>query len=124
MTQALETAASASGSPLLENIVKQAISQIQEGSNVSEPLEASGFFPPTMIQMIRVGEETGALPELLSRVSVFYEEEAALLSKNLTSMLEPLLIIFVGILIAVMLIGLYLPIFTVISQTGMGSLAC
>lgn len=120
ITQALETAASASGSPLLENIVKQAISQIQEGSNVSEPLEASGFFPPTMIQMIRVGEETGALPELLSRVSVFYEEEAALLSKNLTSMLEPLLIIFVGILIAVMLIGLYLPIFTVISQTGMG----
>lgn len=118
--QALETAASASGSPLIENIVEQAILQIQEGSSISDPLETSGFFPPTMIQMLRVGEETGALPELLDRISAFYEEEAALISKNLISMLEPLLIIFVGVLIAVMLIALYLPIFTIITQTGMG----
>ena len=115
IVEALQSAASASGSRLLENIVEQAISQVQEGSSISEPLEKSGFFSSAVIQMIRVGEETGSLTELLNKISEFYEDEVVLLSKNLTSILEPVLLIFVGFIVGGMLISLYLPIFTVVA---------
>jgi len=118
--QALEAAGLASGSSLIEELVKKAILQIQEGNNITDPLEESGFFPPMMIQMFRIGEETGALPDLLNQIAGFYEDEVATLAKGLTSLIEPLLLIIVGILVGGILIALYLPIFTAITHTGIG----
>ncbi|MDW7651435.1 MAG: type II secretion system F family protein [Bacillota bacterium] len=114
--QALETAGPAAGSSLVEEAVANAGEKIQEGESISEPLKESGLFPPMVTLMISVGEETGDLPSLLNRVAEFYEAEVATMAKGLTSLIEPLMIIFVGGIVAVMVIALYLPIFSVITQ--------
>lgn len=114
--QALETAGPASGSSLVADAVDQAGLRIQEGQGISEPLKASNLFPPMVTLMVAVGEETGDLPSMLNRVAEFYEQEVATITKGLTSLIEPLMLIFVGIVVAGMVIALYLPIFTVITQ--------
>jgi len=114
--QALESAGRASGNTMVEDAVDVASEQIQEGKSIAEPLEESGVFPPMMTHMIAVGEETGALPDLLNRIAEFFEEEVAVMTKGLTSMIEPILLIVVGVVVGIMLISLYLPIFTVITQ--------
>lgn len=114
--QALETAGPASGSSLVADAVELAGRRIQEGKNIAEPLKESGLFPPMVTLMVSVGEETGDLPALLNRISEFYETEVATLTKGLTSLIEPVMIIIVGGIVAVMVISLYLPIFTVITQ--------
>ena len=101
---------------MVEDAVNVASEQIQEGKSIAEPLEESGVFPPMMTHMIAVGEETGALPDLLNRIAEFFEEEVAVMTKGLTSMIEPILLIVVGVVVGIMLISLYLPIFTVITQ--------
>jgi len=114
--QALETAGPATGSTLVAEAVKRAGEKIQEGKSIAEPLKESKLFPPTVILMIAVGEETGDLPSLLTGIAEFYEQEVATMSKGLTSLIEPLMIIFVGGIVGVMVLALYLPIFTVITQ--------
>ena len=116
--QALESAGPAAGSSLIEEAVRVAGERIQEGQSIAAPLKESGLFPPMVTLMISVGEETGDLPGLLVRVSDFYEAEVAALSKGLTSMIEPLVIIGVGGLIGFMVVALYLPMFSVITQVG------
>jgi type IV pilus assembly protein PilC len=116
--QALETAGPAAGSSLVADAVRKAGQRIQEGQSISEPLKESGLFPPMVTLMISVGEETGDMPSLLTRISEFYEAEVATMTKGLTSLIEPLMIIFVGAIVAVMVISLYLPIFGVITQIG------
>jgi type IV pilus assembly protein PilC len=95
---------------------KLAGEKIHEGSNVSQPLANSGIFPPMVTHMISVGEETGNIPDMMDKVAEFYEEEVATMTKGLTSLIEPLMLIVVGVLVGGMLIALYLPIFTVITQ--------
>ena len=68
--------------------------------------------------MISVGEETGSLPELLDKIAEFYEDEVSTMSKTLTSMIEPILLIFVGLVVGGMLVALYIPIFTAITQSA------
>jgi len=114
--QALETAGPATGSTLVAEAVKRAGEKIQEGQSIAEPLKESKIFPPTVTLMIAVGEETGDLPSLLTGIAEFYEQEVATMSKGLTSLIEPLMIIFVGGIVGVMVLALYLPIFTVITQ--------
>jgi len=116
VVQALETAGPTSGSYLMEQAVSRANVRIQEGRSLVEPLRESGIFPPMVTHMIGVGEETGALPNLLTRIAEFYEDEVATMTKGLTSLIEPLMLIVVGILVGGMLIALYMPIFTVITQ--------
>ncbi|HZK24899.1 MAG TPA: type II secretion system F family protein [Oscillospiraceae bacterium] len=116
--QALDSAGPAAGSSLIEEAVRVAGERIQEGQSIAAPLKESGLFPPMVTLMISVGEETGDLPGLLVRVSDFYEAEVATMSKGLTSMIEPLMIIGVGGLIGFMVIALYLPMFSVITQIG------
>ena len=118
ITQALESAGPATGSMQVIEAAKKTVEGIQQGQSIALPLKMSGFFPPMVTNMVAVGEETGQLSILLERVATFYEEEVATITKGLTSLLEPLLIIFVGIIIAVIVISVYLPIFTVV--TGMG----
>lgn len=114
--QALETAGPATGSTLVAEAVKRAGEKIQEGQSIAEPLKESKLFPPTVTLMIAVGEETGDLPSLLTGIAEFYEQEVATMSKGLTSLIEPLMIIFVGGIVGVMVLALYLPIFSVITQ--------
>ncbi|RQD74729.1 MAG: type II secretion system F family protein [Candidatus Syntrophonatronum acetioxidans] len=116
VVQALETAGPTSGSYLMEQAVSRANTRIQEGRSLVEPLRESGIFPPMVTHMIGVGEETGALPNLLTRIAEFYEDEVATMTKGLTSLIEPLMLIVVGVLVGGMLVALYMPIFTVITQ--------
>lgn len=117
VVQAMLSAGPTSGSHLLANAVNEASKMIEEGKNISSPLEECGIFPPMVIQMIAVGEETGQLPELLDKIASFYEEEVSIMTKGLSSMIEPLMLILVGIIIGGMLISLYLPIFSSIAYS-------
>ncbi len=116
VVQALETAGPTSGSFLVDRAVQRANEGIQEGRSIADPLRESGIFPPMVTHMISVGEETGALPTLLTRIAEFFEEEVEIMTKGLTSIIEPLMLIVVGVLVAGMLIALYMPIFTVVTQ--------
>lgn len=116
MVQALETAGPTSGSFLVEQAVQRASERIQEGRSLVKPLEESGLFPPLVTHMVSIGEETGELPGLLTRIAEFYEDEVATMTKGLTALIEPLMLIIVGALVGGMLIALYLPIFTVITE--------
>ncbi len=114
--QAMETAGPASGSSQVAEAVRMAGLRIQEGQSIAVPLRQSRLFPAMVTLMIGVGEETGDLPDMLSRVSEFYEAEVATMTKGLTSIIEPLMMIVVGGMVGAMVISLYLPIFTVITQ--------
>lgn len=116
--QALETAGPASGSTLVSEAVAVTSEKIQEGKSIAGPLGESGIFAPMLVQMVSVGEESGNLPGMLGRISDFYEEEVATLAKGLTSVIEPLMVIVVGCVVAFMVISMYLPIFLVVTSTG------
>ncbi len=116
VVQALDSSGMATGNSLVIDATKLAGEKIQEGSNVSQPLVESGIFPPMVTHMISVGEETGNIPDMMDKVAEFYEEEVATMTKGLTALIEPLMLIVVGILVGGMLVALYLPIFTVITQ--------
>jgi type IV pilus assembly protein PilC len=115
--QALESAGPTSGSDLVAKAVTDAVKQIEEGNGVSQPLEKSGLFPPMVTNMIAVGEEAGTLPELLDKIAEFYEEDVASLTKSLGSMIEPIMLILIGIVVGGMLLSLYLPIFTAVTSS-------
>ncbi|MEW6276061.1 MAG: type II secretion system F family protein [Bacillota bacterium] len=116
--QALESAGPTAGNVLVAEAVSAAAEKIQEGKSIAAPLEESRIFPPMVTQMVAVGEESGTLPELLTRVAEFYEAEVAAMTKGLTAMIEPVLIIMVGCLVAFMVISMYLPIFLVVTSVG------
>ena len=116
VVQALDASGKASGHTLVIEASQQAGEKIQEGSSVSAPLEESGIFPPMVTHMIAVGEETGDIPQMMDKVASFFEEEVATMTKGLTSLIEPLMLVVIGVLVGGMLIALYLPIFTVITQ--------
>ena len=116
--QALESAGPTSGSTIIAGAVKEAARKIEEGKSIAAPLEECGVFPPMVIHMISVGEETGSLPSLLDKIADFYEEEVAIITKGLTSLIEPIMLIGVGLVIGGMLIALYLPIFTATTSVG------
>jgi type IV pilus assembly protein PilC len=116
VVQALEASGKATGHTLIIDATYVAGEKIQEGSSVSAPLEQSGVFPPMVTHMIAVGEETGDIPDMMDKVASFFEEEVATMTKGLTSLIEPLMLVVIGVLVGGMLIALYLPIFTVITQ--------
>ena len=116
--QALESAGPTSGSDLIKDAVVKAIGDIENGRSIHESLEESGLFPPMMISMISIGEEAGTLPTMLDKVAEFYEEDVASISKNLGTVLEPIMLIMLGTVVGTMLISLYLPIFQATTATG------
>jgi type IV pilus assembly protein PilC len=117
--QALDAAGEATGNILIVNAMKTAKDKVEEGRSLAQPLEESGLFPPMVIQMVAVGEESGSLVTLLQRIADFFEEEVNIMTKGLTAMLEPLLLVFVGLTVGGMVIALYLPVFTAVTQMGM-----
>jgi type IV pilus assembly protein PilC len=106
------------GNKTIETAILNARASIREGETIAEPLGRSNIFPPMVIQMIAVGESTGALDSMLGKIAEFYEEEVDVAVANLTSMLEPLLMIFLGIVIGGVVIAMYLPIFSMASAVG------
>ncbi len=107
-----------SGNRTVETAILNARASIREGETISEPLNRSGIFPPMVIQMISVGESTGALDAMLNKIADFYDEEVDVAVGNLTSLLEPLLMVFLGVVIGGVVIAMYLPIFNMASAVG------
>jgi type IV pilus assembly protein PilC len=103
------------GNKTIETAILNARSSIREGETIAEPLGRSNIFPPMVIQMISVGESTGALDSMLSKIAEFYEEEVDVAVANLTSLLEPFLMMFLGVVIGGVVIAMYLPIFNMAS---------
>lgn len=113
LVAALEVAREASGNRVIGNSIAATIIQVSEGKSLSDSLETSGHFPDLALEMIRVGEQTGSLPDMLNHVADFYDEDVGLRSTALLSWVEPIILIFVAVFVAIVLISLYLPIFSI-----------
>ncbi|OGP55940.1 MAG: pilus assembly protein PilC [Deltaproteobacteria bacterium RBG_13_52_11b] len=114
----LNIVAKTAGNKTIEIAIMNARASIREGETIAEPLGRSGNFPPMVIQMISVGESTGALDNMLSKIADFYEDEVDVAVGNLTALLEPLLMMFLGVVIGGVVISMYLPIFNMASAVG------
>jgi type IV pilus assembly protein PilC len=112
LVQAMETAADSLGTPLLKRAVESAGKSVREGQPLSGSLKASKMFPPLAIDMIEVGESTGALPAMLNSVAEFFEEDVNTRMTATLSLIEPAIMIVMGSFVAFVLIALYLPIFS------------
>jgi type IV pilus assembly protein PilC len=116
LLSALEVARDASGNTVISTSIGQAIGEVREGKTLSDSLERSGHFPALSLEMMRVGEQTGSLPEMLNHVADFYDEDVNIKATALLSYVEPAILIFVAGFVAYILISLYLPIFSLGSQ--------
>lgn len=116
--EALEIVARTAGNKTVEKAILQTKLSIGEGKTIAEPLGASRVFPPMVVQMISVGESTGALDSMLSKIADFYDDEVDAAVAALTSLLEPLLMVFLGSAIGALVIAMYLPIFQMASILG------
>jgi len=112
----LEITAKTSGNAVVEDAIMSARKSIESGKAIAEPLKGSDIFPPMVVQMISIGEQTGALDAMLNKIADFYEEEVDRAVEGLVSLLEPLMIAFLGVVIGGIVISMYLPIFTLISK--------
>ena len=107
-----------SGNRVVADAIMEARSSISGGENISNPLEASGVFPGMVTSMIAVGEETGGIDTMLTKIADFYEEEVDTAVAGLTSTLEPIMIVILGGIVGGIVIAMYLPIFDLIGQVG------
>ena len=109
---ALQVVAKTAGNKVIEQAVFHVADSIAEGRPIAEPLEESGVFPNMVVQMINVGESVGALDAMLSKIADFYDEEVDQAVENLTAMIEPFMMVFLGGAIGGLVVAMYLPIFT------------
>lgn len=110
---ALEIVAKTSGNKVIEEAITNCRTAVREGEQISKPLTKSGVFPPMVCRMINVGEQTGQLEKMLSKIADFYDEQVDAAVSGLTSMIEPLVIAFLGIVVGGIVIALFLPIFKI-----------
>jgi type IV pilus assembly protein PilC len=115
---ALDITAKTSGNRVIQDAIKKSVLSIAEGESITQPLKETKVFPPMVTQMIAVGEETGNLDQMLSKIADFYDEEVDAAVSALTSILEPIIIVFMGIIIGGILIAMYLPLFDIIGKIG------
>ena len=109
--QALETVAGTAGNVVIEDAIMKTRESIREGGRLADPLRLSGLFPTMVTQMIKVGEETGSLDAMLSKIADFYDQEVDAAVKGLTSMIEPLIIVVMGLVVGSIVICMFLPMF-------------
>jgi type IV pilus assembly protein PilC len=112
---ALQVVARTSGNMIIERAVIRVAESIAEGRPIAEPLEESGVFPNMVVQMIHVGESVGALDTMLEKIADFYDEEVNQAVENLTAMIEPFMMVFLGGMIGGLVVAMYLPIFKIAS---------
>ena len=113
--QAIDITGQASGNAVIEKAMREVEVSVKEGQSITEPLRKEPVFPPMVTQMISVGEETGSLDAMLSKIADFYEDEVNASVKSLTSILEPILMLFGGALVGTVVISMYLPIFNMMN---------
>lgn len=116
--EGLDIVAKTSGNKVVERAIMNARTSISEGKTIAEPLSKEPVFPPMVVQMIAVGETTGAIDNMLSKIADFYDDEVDSAVATLTAMLEPLMMVFLGITIGTIVIAMYLPIFEMASIVG------
>ncbi len=118
---AMETVAGTVGNDIISEAILNARARIREGDKINEPLEKSKMFPPMVVHMISIGEESGALDQMLSKVAEFYEGEVESSLQSLTSAIEPVMIVFLGVCVGFIVIAMFMPLVSVIqSLTGGG----
>ncbi len=116
LIDALNITSKTAGNLVLTKAIRKAMISISEGDTITAPLEETNVFPPMVIQMINVGEQTGNMDDMLAKIADFYDEEVDAAVKNLTSMIEPVIIIVMGVVIGGLLVAMYLPMFDIIGQ--------
>ncbi len=118
LLEALTICAKTSGNKVVEGALLDAKVSISGGKTISEPLAKSGTFPKMVTHMISVGESTGALDSMLGKIADFYEDEVDQAVTNLTALLEPMMMVFLGVTVGFIVVAMYLPIFTMASAIG------
>ena len=112
----LEITARTSGNAIVEDAIMETRKSVEGGQSIAAPLKQTDVFPPMVVQMISVGEQTGALDNMLSKIADFYEDEVDTAVANLMTLMEPILILFLGTVVGGIVISMYLPIFSLINQ--------
>ena len=119
--QALNITKETAGNVVLANAITKVHDAVKEGESIVSPLEASGVFPPMVISMVDVGEETGQLPEMLLKVAEVYDDEVDNAVESLTSLLEPIMIVFLAFIVGTIVIALFLPLIKIIEKMNAGA---
>jgi type IV pilus assembly protein PilC len=111
--QAIEVTGQTAGNEVVNRAMDAVIESVKSGGSIAGPLKNAPIFPPMVAQMIAIGEETGNLDTMLSKVADFYEDEVAAAIKALTSILEPVMIVLVGGIVGFIVVAMYMPMFKV-----------
>jgi type IV pilus assembly protein PilC len=114
--QALETVAGTVSNAIISDAVMEARARIREGDRIGEPLERSKLFPPMVVHMIAIGEESGSLDTMLHKVADFYEGEVDAAIESLTSIIEPVLIVFLGVAVGLIILSVFMPMVSIIQS--------
>ncbi len=118
--EGLNITAKTSGNAVLEDVIYQIRQRIEEGGNMADPMRQSGFFPPMVTQMVSVGESTGEMDTMLVKIADYYEEEVDVLVANLLTILEPIMMVFLGVMVGGIVIAMYMPLFKLIKVLSGG----
>jgi type IV pilus assembly protein PilC len=118
--QALNITRETAGNSIIGDAIGKVHDSVKEGESIVQPLEASGVFPPMVISMIDVGEETGQLPEMLLKIAEVYDDEVDNAVAGLTSLLEPIMIVFLAVIVGTIVIALFLPLISIIQNMSQG----
>jgi type IV pilus assembly protein PilC len=113
--QALNITRETAGNATIAHAITKVHDSVKEGESIVQPLEASGVFPPMVVSMVDVGEETGQLPEMLLKIAEVYDDEVDNSVAGLTSMLEPIMIVFLAVVVGTIVIALFMPLISIIS---------
>jgi len=114
----LDITAKTAGNKVVEEAIMKTRVSIAEGKTIADPLKTSGVFPPMVVQMISVGEQTGALDSMLEKIADFYDAEVDQAVANMTALIEPILMVFLGVVVGGMIVAMYLPIFKLVTVIG------
>jgi len=118
--QALETVSGAIDNETFTDVIMHARARIREGDPIGEPLEKSNLFPPMVVQMIAIGEETGALDQMLGKVADFYEVEVETQLEQLAATIEPLMIVMLGLVVGFIVVAMFMPMISLVNNLSGG----
>jgi len=118
--EALEITANTAGNAILEETIRKIRRNIEEGKNIADPMRESKFFPPMVTQMVSVGETTGELDTMLVKIADYYEEEVDVVVANLLTILEPFMLVILGVIVGGIVIAMYMPLFKLIQVLSGG----
>ena len=116
--QALTIVKETAGNVIISNAVGEVHESVKEGETITAPLEASGAFPPMVISMVDVGEQTGALPEMMMKIADNFDDEVDNAVAAMTSLLEPIMIIFLAVIVGSIVIAMFLPLIDLMNNLG------